>query len=104
MLKKIGVSALLLASLGVVSAPALHAEDGYYGGGYYGHRDRDDRHERREWRERERWREHEWRERERWREHEWRERERWNRQYYYPGYSYYPGYQPGTSFYFQYGR
>jgi hypothetical protein len=111
MRKKLGTLALLLAGAGAAMLPKpAMAQDGYYGRGnqyYQSDRGWDNRYDGqwrsgylgdRDWRERraEERREREWRRHER-REHEWRERQRWNNEYY-------RGYNPGTSFYFGFGR
>jgi hypothetical protein len=105
MLKKTGLLALILMARTMILPSAAFAQNPYYEGGsysYYGDRNWD-RHERGEWRGRERrerpaeeWRESRRRERE-WREHEWRERERWEHQFE-------RDYSPGRYFYFGYGR
>lgn len=106
MFKRVGVFALLLASLTGSLAPTVAlAQDGYYEGrnnhqrydrNWNRHEDRDyGKYERRD-RRADEWRDNRWREQE-FREHEWRERERaernWNR-----------GYYPNSYFYFGYGR
>jgi hypothetical protein len=115
MYKRLGVLTLMLAAAAsILPQPAL-AQGGYYGpqNGYYqsdrewdrggegqwgdrnwqgrGWRDGDRRDRRAE-----EWREREWRRRE-WREHEWRERQRSNN-------GYYRNYNPGSHFYFGFGR
>jgi hypothetical protein len=83
--KTIGVLALLGSAVGtVIGSTSAFAQDGYYrhpDDYYYADRN-GDRHQWRNWYERERherraeeWRERRWREHE-WREHAWREHER----------------------------
>ena len=104
MLKRTGILGLLLiAGTALFQPVAAFAQEGFYGGVYYGNGngyyagqycDRDRAaYEYREARRREEWRERQWREHE-WREHEWREHERrehrFDRDYYRPygGYRY----------------
>jgi hypothetical protein len=80
MFKRIGIFALILSATGAALLPkAVFAQDGYYvpRDNYYQADRNGDRHEMREWRERERRdrRAEEWRERVA-RERDWRERDR----------------------------
>ena len=84
MLKRVGIFALMLVGVAGVFPRRAFAQEGYSDRPNYYQRDRNwDRHERHEWREREReerraeeWRERRWRSQE-WREREWREHGRW---------------------------